>query len=59
MYTALLPDELVDGLGVAGSVEECVEWMEEAQDAGYTLHGVTVQEQDPKKRAEIFRRLAG
>ena len=54
-----VPDALVDGLGVAGSVEECVEWMEDAQDAGYTLHGVNVQEQDPKKRAEIFRKLAG
>ncbi len=54
-----VPDALIDGLGVAGSVEECVEWMEEAQDAGYTLHGVNVQEQDPKKRAEIFRRLVG
>jgi F420-dependent oxidoreductase-like protein len=56
---AAVPDELVEGLGVAGSVEECIEWMEAAEDAGYKLHGVNVREQDPKKRADIFRQLVG
>jgi hypothetical protein len=33
--------------------------MEEQRDAGYTLHGVTVNEPDTKKRAAIFRQLVG
>ena len=33
--------------------------MEEQRDAGYTLHGVTVEERDPKKRAAIFKQLVG
>jgi F420-dependent oxidoreductase-like protein len=55
----VLPKELVEQLGVAGSVDECIEWMEAAEDAGYATHSVSVDEQDPKKRAEIFRKLVG
>ena len=56
---AALPDDLVDQLGTWGSIEECIDAMEEASDAGFDLHSITVDEQDPKKRAEIYRKLVG
>ena len=56
---AAVPDEVVESLGYAGPVEGAIEWMEEQRDAGYTLHGVTVAERDPKKRADIYRKLVG
>ncbi len=54
-----IPEDLRHDLGVGGSVEECAEWLDAAEEAGYRLHGVNVQEQDPKKRAEIYRSLVG
>lgn len=54
-----VPDDVVKSLGYAGGVEGAIEWMEEQRDAGYTLHGVTVDEPDPAKRAVIFRQLVG
>lgn len=54
-----VPDEVVQSLGYAGPAEGAIEWMEEQRDAGYTLHGVTVDERDPKKRAAIYRQLVG
>lgn len=56
---AALPAELVEELGTAGTVEQCIEAMEEAEDAGFQMHGVNVAERDPKKRVEIFKRLVG
>ena len=56
---AALPEDLVEELGTAGSVDECVAAMDEAQEAGFTLHGVNVTERDPKKRYEIYRQLVG
>jgi F420-dependent oxidoreductase-like protein len=56
---AAVPDDVVHSLGYAGSVEGAIDWMEEQRDAGYTLHGVTVNEPDTKKRAAIFRQLVG
>jgi F420-dependent oxidoreductase-like protein len=56
---AALPRDLVDELGTAGSVEECIDAMEQAEEAGFTLHGVSVSERDPKKRLEIYKRLVG
>ena len=54
-----IPEDLRRDLGVGGSVEQCAEWLDAAEEAGYRLHGVNVQERDPKKRAEIYRSLAG
>jgi alkanesulfonate monooxygenase SsuD/methylene tetrahydromethanopterin reductase-like flavin-dependent oxidoreductase (luciferase family) len=56
---AALPVELVEELGTAGTVEECAAAIDEAAAAGFTLHGVNVQERDPQKRSAIFRRLVG
>lgn len=57
--SAALPEDLVKQLGTAGPVEECIEAMEEASDAGFDWHSVTIDEQDPKKRALIFKQLVG
>jgi F420-dependent oxidoreductase-like protein len=57
--TAALPDELVDQLGTAGGVAECVEAIELATDAGFDWHSVRVDEPDSKKRAAILRELVG
>jgi F420-dependent oxidoreductase-like protein len=54
-----IPEDLRHDLGVGGSVEECAEWLDAAEEAGYRLHGVNVQERDPQKRAEIYRSLVG
>jgi F420-dependent oxidoreductase-like protein len=54
-----LPADLVAQLGTAGSVETCIEAMQEAEEAGFGLHSVSVAEADPKKRGEIFRKLVG
>ena len=56
---AALPDDLVNQLSTAGTVEECIEAMEEAEEAGFDWHSVSVDERDPKKRAEIYKQLAG
>lgn len=56
---AAVPDDVVHALGYAGPVEGAIDWIEEQRDAGYTLHGVTVEERDPKKRAAIFKKLVG
>lgn len=56
---AALPEDLVNQLGTAGSVGECIDAMEEAEDAGFNWHSVSVDERDPKKRAEIYRQLVG
>ncbi len=56
---AALPPDLVDQLTTAGSVEECIEAMEVAEDAGFDWHSVSMEERDPGKRAEIYRRLVG
>jgi F420-dependent oxidoreductase-like protein len=54
-----LPADLVKQLGTAGSVETCIEGMQEAEEAGFQLHSVSVPEPDPKKRGEIYRQLVG
>jgi len=56
---AAVPDDVIQSLGYAGPVEGCIEWMEAQRDAGYSLHSVGIDEQDPKKRAEIYRKLVG
>ena len=56
---AAMPEELVHSLGYAGPVEGCIEWLEEAREAGYTINGASVDEKDPKKRAEIYKKLVG
>ena len=56
---AALPDDLVDQLGTWGSVEECIDALEEAAEAGFDWHSVSIDEQDPKKQAEIYRKLVG
>ena len=52
-------DDLARSLGYAGPVEGCVEWLEAQQEAGYTIHGVSIDERDPRKRAAIYRQLVG
>ena len=54
-----VPLDVVRDLSYAGPVEGAIEWMEEQRDAGYTRHSISVDEQEPKKRADIFRKLAG
>jgi F420-dependent oxidoreductase-like protein len=54
-----LPAALVRELGTAGPVERCVDALDEAEAAGFRVHSVSVAERDPKKRAEIFRKLVG
>jgi F420-dependent oxidoreductase-like protein len=56
---AAVPDDVVESLGYAGPVEGCVEWMEAQRDAGYSLHSVSVDERDPRKRAAIYKQLVG
>jgi len=53
------PKELAEQLGTAGSVEECIDAMEQAEDAGFNWHSVNVVERDPQKRSELYRQLAG
>ncbi len=57
--TAALPADLVEDLGTAGTVEQCIDAMEQAEEAGFQLHSVGVMERDPKKRGEIYRQLVG
>ncbi len=54
-----LPADLVSQLGTAGSVEQCIDAMQEAEDAGFGVHSVSVAEPDPVKRSRIFERLVG
>lgn len=56
---AQVPLEFAKELGCAGSAEQCAEWMDALEDAGFNAHGVSVSEEDPKKRAEIYRTLVG
>ncbi|MDA1004773.1 MAG: LLM class flavin-dependent oxidoreductase [Chloroflexi bacterium] len=56
---AALPAELVEELGTAGTVEQCIDAMEEAESAGFQMHSVNVAERDPKKRVAIFKQLVG
>ena len=55
----VVPDDLARELGVAGSAEEVAEYLDALEEAGFNLHGVTVDEPDPRRRAQIYRTLAG
>ena len=54
-----LPPELVAQMGTAGDVGHCIEALDEAEEAGFQMHSVSVDERDPVKRGEIFRQLVG
>ena len=54
-----LPADLASQLGTAGSVEQCIDAMQEAEDAGFDVHSVSVAEPDPVKRGRIFEQLVG
>ena len=56
---AAIPDELVDQLDTAGSVEQWIERLEEQAAAGVDLHQVSVIEEDQARWAEIVRGLIG
>ena len=56
---AALPRDLVEELNMSGSPEECAEAIDEGIEAGFTIHGVSVAERDPKKRLEILKRIVG
>ena len=54
-----LPASLVEQMGTAGSVEACVDALDEADAAGFGVHSVSVAERDPVKRGKIFEQLVG
>jgi F420-dependent oxidoreductase-like protein len=56
---AALPDALVDQLGMAGEVEACIDALDAAREAGFSMLSVGVVERDADKRAAIYRRLVG
>jgi hypothetical protein len=56
---AAVPNDLVDELGMSGSVEACCERLDEAAEAGFSLLSVSVAERDAAKRAAIYQRLVG
>ena len=56
---AALPDALVDQLGMAGELGACIDALDAAQEAGFSLLSVGVAERDPEKRAAIYRQLVG
>lgn len=56
---ALVPEDLRRELACAGSAEECAEWMDALEEAGFNAHGVSVSEPDPRKRAGVYRTLVG
>ncbi len=54
-----LPADLVKQLGTAGDVARCIDALDEAEDAGFRCHSVSVNEPDPTKRGAIFEQLVG
>jgi alkanesulfonate monooxygenase SsuD/methylene tetrahydromethanopterin reductase-like flavin-dependent oxidoreductase (luciferase family) len=56
---AAVTDDVVQQRAYAGPVEGAVDWIEEQKEAGYTQSSVSIAERDPKKRAEIYRKLVG
>ena len=54
-----MPAEFAHDMMFAGSAEQCVDWIEAQQEAGFAVSPVEVGERDPKKRAAIFRTLVG
>lgn len=56
---AALPDALVNQLGMAGDVDACIDALDAAREAGFSLLSVGVAERDPDKRAALYRRLVG
>jgi F420-dependent oxidoreductase-like protein len=56
---AALPDALVDQMGMAGELGACIEALDAAREAGFSLLSVGVAERDPDKRAAIYRQLVG
>jgi alkanesulfonate monooxygenase SsuD/methylene tetrahydromethanopterin reductase-like flavin-dependent oxidoreductase (luciferase family) len=57
--TAAVPAAFAREMGFAGTAEACAEHMDEMAEAGFNLFSVSVKEPDPRKRATIFRTLAG
>lgn len=57
--TEAVSDDLARSLGYAGPVEGCIEWLDAEQEAGCTIHAVGIEEREPRKRAEIYRKLVG
>lgn len=56
---AAVPVEFAEQMFFAGSAEACAEHLDELEEAGFNLHSVNIAEQDPKKRASIYRTLVG
>jgi alkanesulfonate monooxygenase SsuD/methylene tetrahydromethanopterin reductase-like flavin-dependent oxidoreductase (luciferase family) len=56
---AALTRDTLDRIGVVGSADECIDWLEREEEAGITIHAVSVDEPDPNKRVEIFKKLVG
>jgi alkanesulfonate monooxygenase SsuD/methylene tetrahydromethanopterin reductase-like flavin-dependent oxidoreductase (luciferase family) len=55
---AAVADDLVDALGVFGSVEECRERLIQQDEAGVTVHGVSIQGVDSDfEQARIYEQL--
>ena len=56
---AAVPPGLEDHFDFVGSVEQCIERLEEQAAAGVDLHQVSVIEEDQAQWADIIRRLIG
>jgi len=57
--TAAVPDELVESLFLAGSVEACVDRLEAQAAAGIDMHTVRVEADDPQDMEKALERLVG
>ncbi len=56
---ASVPDDLVDNLHFAGSVEACRERIAAYEEAGIDMISVNVDSDDPVEMGRIFRQLQG
>ena len=55
---AAVADELIDSLGVYGTVEECRERLAQQDEAGITLHGVSIHgDVTDAEQARIYEAL--
>ena len=54
-----VPPELVREMGVAGPLDECIEWIDAQAAAGYGMHSVSIAERDPGRLASIYREFVG
>jgi hypothetical protein len=56
---AAVPDDLVESLHFAGSVEACRERIAAYEEAGIDMISVHVDSEDPTEMGRVFRQLQG